>query len=88
MAQIQKPIPIGNSKGVRIPAKLIRSYHLENGFIMKAVQEGILITPANSSKLNLADSFASMAMDQQATKDALEWAETGLNDGLEEDSGF
>jgi antitoxin component of MazEF toxin-antitoxin module len=50
--QVQKPIRIGNSKGARIPAHLIRSYHLERGFFMKPVQEGILIAPADGSKLN------------------------------------
>jgi antitoxin component of MazEF toxin-antitoxin module len=88
MSQVQRPIRIGNSKGARIPAHLIRSYHLERGFIMKPVQEGILIAPADGSKLTLEESFAEMAADRSDQKLALEWAETGLTDGLEEDSGF
>ncbi len=88
MAQIQKPIRIGNSKGARIPAHLIRSYHLDRGFIMKAVQEGILISPASGSKLTLEESFAAMAIDAASLKETREWAETGIADGLEEDSGF
>jgi antitoxin component of MazEF toxin-antitoxin module len=88
MSKIQKPIQIGNSKGARIPARLIRSYHLDRGFIMKPVQEGILIEPAADSKLTLEESFAAMASDQSDKKNALEWAGSGLSDGLEEDSGF
>lgn len=88
MAQIQKPVRIGNSKGARIPAHLIRSYHLERGFIMKPLQEGILIAPAAGAKLTLEESFAAMANDSSALKEVREWAETGLTDGLEEDSGF
>lgn len=88
MAQIQKPVRIGNSKGARIPAHLIRSYQLERGFIMKPMLEGILIAPASGAKLTLEESFASMASDAADLKNAQEWAETGLTDGLEEDSGF
>jgi hypothetical protein len=47
MSQVEKPIRIGNSKGARIPAELIRAYHLERGFVMKPVQDGILIAPAD-----------------------------------------
>ena len=88
MSHVQKPIRIGNSKGARIPAHLIRSYHLERGFIMKPVQDGILIAPAGDSKLTLEESFAAMALDRSDLKAARNWAETGLTDGLEEDSGF
>ncbi len=88
MNHVQKPIRIGNSKGARIPAHLIRSYHLERGFVMKPVQDGILIAPADGSKLTLEESFAAMAMDRADLKIARDWAETGISDGLEEDSGF
>jgi len=87
MNHVQKPIRIGNSKGARIPAHLIRSYHLERGFVMMPVQNGIMISPANDSKLTLEESFAEMAMDRADVKIACEWAETGLSAGLEEDSG-
>ena len=88
MDKIQKPIRIGKSKGARIPAQLIRSYHLERGFVMKPLQKGILIAPAVGPKLTLAESFAAMAANSADQKIAREWAETGLSDGLEEDSGF
>jgi hypothetical protein len=50
---------------------------------MKPVQDGILIAPADGSKLTLEESFAAMALDQSDLKIAREWAETGLSDGLE-----
>ena len=87
VAQIQKPVRIGNSKGARIPAYLIRSYQLERGFVMKPMLEGILIAPASGEKLTLEESFAAMTLDLADLKNAQEWAETGLTDGLEEDSG-
>jgi antitoxin component of MazEF toxin-antitoxin module len=88
MNPVLKPVRIGNSKGVRIPANLIRSYHLERGFTMKAVQDGILIAPAATSKLTLEESFAEMAEDRADLKIAREWAENGISDGIEEDSGY
>lgn len=87
MSKIQKPVRIGNSKGARIPARLIRSYHLDRGFVMKPVQEGILIAPAADSKLTLEESFAAMASERNDMSSALEWAESGLGDGLEEETG-
>jgi len=88
MIPVRKPIRIGNSKGARIPAHLIRSYHLERGFVMKPDQEGILIAPADGSKLTLDESFAAMALDQSDLKTTCKRAESGRSDGLEEDSGF
>gem|GEM_PF-545879 len=85
MSEFQKPIRIGNSKGVRIPARLIRCYQLERGFIMKVLQEGILIAPAPGSNLSLDESFAAMASDRAEQHAAREWAEAGLADGLEEE---
>lgn len=86
MAQIQKPVRIGNSKGARIPAHLIRAYQLERGFVMKPMQDGILIAPASGEKLTLEESFSAMATDVADLKNARKWAETGLTDGLEENS--
>jgi len=83
MEAIKKPIRIGNSKGVRIPAAMIRTYRLDLGFVMLATQDGILIAPASGSKLSLEDSFAAMAKDGTDLKAAYEWAESGLCDGLE-----
>jgi antitoxin component of MazEF toxin-antitoxin module len=85
MNAIQKPVRIGNSKGARIPAHLIRTYHLDRGFVMKPVQEGILIAPADGAKLTLEESFAAMADDSADMKITREWAESGLNDGLEKE---
>lgn len=85
MSAIQKPVRIGNSKGARIPAHLIRAYHLDRGFVMKPVQEGILIAPADGAKLTLEESFAAMVLDTGDTKNTREWAESGLNDGLEDE---
>lgn len=84
MKAIQKPVRIGNSKGARIPAHLIRTYHLDLGFVMKPVQEGILIAPTHGTKLTLADSFAAMVDDLADMKTAREWAQSGLIDGLQE----
>jgi len=36
----------------------------------------------------LDESFAAMALDRSDLKTARTWAETGLSDGLEEDSSF
>jgi hypothetical protein len=52
---------------------------------MTPLQNGILIAPANDSKLTLEESFAEMTLDRADLKIAREWAASGLSDGLEED---
>jgi antitoxin component of MazEF toxin-antitoxin module len=84
MEVIRKPIQIGNSKGVRIPATLIRSYRLDRGFVMKATHDGILISPVSGLKLSMEESFAAMVKDDSDLSTALEWVESGLSDGLED----
>lgn len=49
-------------------------------------QDGILTAPVKTSKLTLDESFAEMALDRSDLKTARDWAETGIADGLEEDS--
>jgi len=49
---------------------------------------GLFIAPAAGSKLTHEESFAEMASNRSEMKNALEWAESGLSDGLEENSGF
>ena len=85
MDVIQKPVRIGNSKAARIPARLIRAYHLDRGFVMKPTQDGILIAPASTGKLTVEESFSEMAGDCADLKKARDCAETGLADGLEEE---
>ena len=86
MSATLKLISIGNSKGVRLPADVIRRYHLMDRILMEEVDDGIILRSPTNQKLSLSASFAEMATDKEAVAEAFAWAESGLSDGLEQDT--
>ena len=42
-----KIVPIGTSKGVRLPKYLLEKYHLTDEVCIEDTEEGILITPSD-----------------------------------------
>ncbi len=72
---------IGNSKGIRIPQRLIARYHLADSIIIEEHDGGILIKSAQPKKsLSWEDTFKEMAQEQ----DQENWAdlEGTIADGL------
>ena len=75
-----KLITIGNSKGVRLPRKLIDKYHLGEKLTLEEVQDGILIkadTP--SEKYSWEQTFKEMAREEEDWSDL----DTLASDGIE-----
>ncbi len=73
---------IGNSRGIRIPAPLIRKYRLQGGVIMEEADGKIVLkpkAPKQPAKLSWAETAKEMAA---AAEDWSEWER--LNDGWEE----
>ena len=65
-----KLINIGNSKGIRLPKKLIQKYHLDEKLSLEEKKEGILIKadiPAN--KLSWDETYKEMAKDKEDWSD-------------------
>ena len=77
-------VPVGNSKGIRIPSSLIRRYRIEGKVELIETPEGLLLRPVGSDKLSLAESFREMAADARAITEARSLEGT-LADGLEDD---
>jgi antitoxin component of MazEF toxin-antitoxin module len=71
---------IGNSRGIRIPAKTLARYHIGDSVIMEERPEGILLRTHGSSvaKLSWSDTATAMAA---ASEDWSEWDTTSA-DGL------
>ncbi|CAN5810715.1 hypothetical protein BH11GEM2_BH11GEM2_04820 [soil metagenome] len=71
---------IGNSRGIRIPAKTLARYHIGDSVIMEERPEGILLRTHGSSvsKLSWEDTATAMAA---AREDWSEWDTTSA-DGL------
>lgn len=85
MSATLKLVPIGNSKGVRIPSELIRRYQLRDEVQITEMPNGILIESLSDIKLSLTESFEAMATDVKAQVEAQSWSESGLSEGLEKD---
>ena len=78
-----KLVPIGNSKGVRIPKALLQKYGLKNPLLIEETDKGLLLRNKEESKLSWEDTYRSMANEKENWDDF----NTTLLDGLE-DEGF
>jgi len=80
-----KLVPIGNSKGVRIPKSLLQKYGLNNSLLLEETDRGLLLLKKEGSKLSWEDTYKAMANEKE------DWGDfdTTLLDGLEdEDFGY
>lgn len=84
MSDILKVIPIGNSKGVRIPSAVLRRQGIEKEVECIETVDGILLRPKKSKGMSFDEAFAQMANDREALAEVRELEGT-LGDGLEED---
>jgi antitoxin MazE len=50
-----KIVPIGNSKGVRIPKALLQKYGLKNSLLIEETNKGLLLRNKEESKLSWED---------------------------------
>ena len=76
-----KLIPIGNSKGVRIPKALLQKYGLDNSLLLEETERGLLLRKKEDSKLSWQDTYKAMAAENE------DWSEfdATLLDGVEDE---
>jgi antitoxin MazE len=84
MAEILKVVPIGNSKGVRLPSAILRRQGIEGEVECVETVDGLLLRPVKSAEMSFEAAFAEMAKDREALSEAREM-EGSLGDGLERD---
>ena len=77
-----KIVPIGNSKGVRIPKALLQKYGLQNSLLIEETDKGLLLRNKEESKLSWEDTFKAMADEKEQWDDF----DTTLLDGLEDEN--
>ncbi len=73
-----KLIPIGNSKGVRIPSELLQKYGFSQSLLLEETEQGLLLKKKNNDQLSWEDTYKAMAEEKE---DWSEFDET-LLDGL------
>lgn len=77
-----KIVPIGNSKGVRIPKALLQKYGLKNSLLIEETEKGLLLRNKEESKLSWEDTFKAMADEKEQWDDF----DATLLDGLENEN--
>ncbi|RJP81102.1 MAG: AbrB/MazE/SpoVT family DNA-binding domain-containing protein [Desulfobacteraceae bacterium] len=77
-----KIVPIGNSKGVRIPKTLLQKYGLKNSLLIEETDNGLLLRNKEESKLSWEDTFKAMADEKEQWDDF----DTTLLDGIEDEN--
>ena len=74
-----KPVDIGNSKGVRLPKKLIEKYHLNEKLSLEELEDGILIKSSMPlGKLSWEETFKEMAQEKEDWSDFESVAADGI----------
>jgi len=76
-----KLVPIGNSKGVRIPKPLLQKYGLKNSLLLEETERGLLLRKKEDSKLSWEDTYKAMANEKEDWDDF----DTTVLDGLEDE---
>ena len=76
-----KVVPIGNSKGIRLPKAILQKYGFSQEIIIEEKLEGLLLRKSNDNKLSWEDGFKEMAKEKENWKDF----DAALMDGLEDE---
>ena len=71
MATEAKLIPIGNSKGIRIPKPLILKYNLQEQVLLEEVNGGLIIRAKGNPKLSWEETYKEISCAQEDWSDWL-----------------
>jgi antitoxin MazE len=76
-----KLVPIGNSKGIRIPKPLLQKYGLSDSLVIEETNTGLLLRKKKNNQLSWEETFKSMADEKENWDDF----DATLLDGLEDE---
>jgi len=76
-----KLVPIGNSKGIRIPKPLIQKYGFSHNLLLEETEQGLLLRAQKDEKLSWEDTFKDMANEKEDWSDF----DIAVFDGLDSD---
>ena len=60
-----KLVPIGNSKGVRLPKALLEKYGLNNSLLLEETDRGLLLRKKADNKLSWENTYKAMAGEKE-----------------------
>jgi antitoxin MazE len=76
-----KVVPIGNSRGVRLPKAVLDRYAIKDAVVLEAREEGLLLRGKKDKRLNWDDTFKDMARAREEWKDL----DATVADGLDKE---
>ena len=74
-----KLVPVGNSRGLRLPRELLRKYSIADTLLVEERPEGILLRGNRLDKVSLEQTFTEMAAVQEDWSDMDVARSDGLN---------
>jgi antitoxin MazE len=77
-----KIVPIGNSKGVRLPKEILERYAIGESIVLEAREEGLVFRNEKDKRLSWADTYKDMAREREDWRDI---EEATIADGLDPD---
>ena len=76
-----KIVPIGNSRGVRLPKAVIEKYAMRESMVLEERADGLLLRSKKDKRLSWEDTFKQMAREKEDWSDL----DATLADGLAPD---
>ncbi len=77
-----KLIPIGNSKGIRLPKEILQKYGFSESVVLEEKKEGILLHRKEDDKLTWEETFKAMSEEKKDWDDL----DVTLMDGLDDEN--
>ena len=76
-----KVVPIGNSRGVRLPRELLTRYHIGETVVLEVREEGLLLKGSGDDRLSWEETY------RQAAREREDWSDLDgtLLDGIDEE---
>ena len=79
-----KVVPIGNSRGVRLPKRVLEKYAIEDTVVLEEREDGILLRGRQATeKLSWEETFREMALESEDWSDTEAVTGDGVNDADE-----
>jgi antitoxin MazE len=74
-----KIVPIGNSRGVRLPKEIIERYAIEDTIVLEAHEEKLVFRNKGDKRLSWEETFKAMAREREDWGDL----DSTITDGLD-----
>ena len=74
-----KLVPVGNSKGIRLPKAIQQKYGWSDSLVLEEMEEGVFLYSRDKNTLSWKDTYRAMAAEKEDWSDF----DVAVSDGLE-----